>query len=62
MTAGEFLQDAATIVRDRSRTYGHPGEMFERVAVRWSRAHDPGHLDSPIDIAGCTTCPAEVRR
>ena len=24
MTAGEFLQDAATIVRDRRRSYGDP--------------------------------------
>jgi Domain of unknown function (DUF6378) len=37
MTAEQLLQQAASVVRDRRRTYGHPRELFERVAVRWSQ-------------------------
>jgi hypothetical protein len=37
MNGEELLTQAATIVRDRRRTYGDPAELFERVAVRWSQ-------------------------
>ena len=37
MTGEELLQHAAAVVRDRRRSYGDPGDLFERVAVRWSQ-------------------------
>ena len=37
MTAEQLLEQAASVVRERRRTYGQPRELFERVAVRWSQ-------------------------
>ena len=37
MTAEQFLEQAASVVRERRRTYGRPRELFERVAIRWSQ-------------------------
>ena len=37
MTAEQLLEQAASVVRDRRRTYGQPRDLFERVAVRWSQ-------------------------
>ena len=37
MTGEDLLVHAAAVVRDRRRVYGEPGELFERVAVRWSQ-------------------------
>ena len=83
MRAEHLLQQAASIVDRRRRTYGQPTELFEHVARRWSPvlgvnitpaqamlclvdlkvarlAHDPGHLDSIIDIGGYAGCLAEL--
>jgi hypothetical protein len=37
MTAEQLLEQAASVVRDRRRTYGEPRDLFEGVAVRWSQ-------------------------
>ena len=37
MTAEQLLEQAASVVRERRRTYGQPRDLFERVAVRWSQ-------------------------
>ena len=37
MTAEQLLEQAASVVRERRRTYGQPRELFERAAVRWSQ-------------------------
>jgi Domain of unknown function (DUF6378) len=37
MTAEQLLKQAASVVRDRRRTYGQPRDLFERVAARWSQ-------------------------
>lgn len=37
MTGEELLVLAAAVVKDRRGVYGDPGELFERVAVRWSQ-------------------------
>ena len=48
MTAGQLLEQAASVVRDRRRTYGQPRDLFERVAIRWSQ------------VLGITVTPGEV--
>jgi hypothetical protein len=48
ITAEQLLEQAASVVRDRRRTYGQPRELFERVAIRWSQ------------ILGITVTPAQV--
>jgi Domain of unknown function (DUF6378) len=48
MTAEQLLEQAASVVRERRRTYGQPRELFERVAVRWSQ------------VLGATVTPAQV--
>ena len=48
MTAEQLLEQGASVVRDRRRTYGQPRELFERVAIRWSQ------------ILGITVTPAQV--
>jgi hypothetical protein len=83
MRAQQLLEQAASIVDRRHRTYGQPTELFEHVARRWSLVHgvnvtpaqailclidlkvarlthDPGHVDSIIDIAGYAGCLAEL--
>jgi Domain of unknown function (DUF6378) len=83
MRAEHLLQQAASIVDRRPRTYGQPTQLFEHVARRWSLVlgvnitpaqamlclvdlkfarltHDPGHLDSIIDIGGYAGCLAEL--
>jgi hypothetical protein len=37
MKAGALLQHAAAVVDRRRTTYGDPGDLFERVAARWSQ-------------------------
>ena len=37
MTAEQLLEQAASVVRERRRTYGQPRDLFERVAARWSQ-------------------------
>jgi Domain of unknown function (DUF6378) len=48
MTAEQLLEQAASVVRDRRRTYGQPRDLFERVAIRWSQ------------VLGITVTPSEV--
>jgi hypothetical protein len=83
MRAEQLLEQAASIVGRRRRTYGRPTDLFDHVARRWSLVlgvtvtpaevmlclvdlkvarltHDPGHLNSVIDIAGYAGCLAEV--
>jgi hypothetical protein len=48
MTAEQLLEQAASVVRDRRRTYGQPRDLFERVAIRWSQ------------VLGITVTPGEV--
>jgi hypothetical protein len=48
VTAEELLEQAASVVRGRRHTYGHPCELFERVATRWSQ------------VLGITVTPAQV--
>ena len=37
MTGEDLLVHAAAVVRERRRVYGEPGELFDRVALRWSQ-------------------------
>jgi hypothetical protein len=37
MTGAELLAQAAAVVDQRRQSYGEPGLLFERVAVRWSQ-------------------------
>jgi hypothetical protein len=37
MTAEQLLEQAASVVCDRRRTYGQPRDLFERVAARWTQ-------------------------
>lgn len=37
MKAGALLQHAAAVVDRRRASYGDPGDLFERVAARWSQ-------------------------
>lgn len=48
MTAEQLLEQAASVVRDRRRSYGHPRDLFEQVAARWSQ------------VLGITVRPAHV--
>jgi Domain of unknown function (DUF6378) len=47
-TAEQLLEQAASVVRDRRRTYGQPVDLFERLAARWSQ------------VLGITVTPAQV--
>ena len=40
MTAEELLEQAASVVRERRRTYGQPRDLFERVARAGPRCSD----------------------
>ena len=51
MTAEQLLEQAASVVRDRRRTYGQPRDLFERVAVRWSQVL--GVRVTPAQVAVC---------
>jgi hypothetical protein len=51
MNADDLLQRAATVVRDRRRTYGEPVDLFERVAVRWSQVL--GAKITPAQVLVC---------
>jgi hypothetical protein len=37
MNADHLLEQARAVVRHRRGTYGAPGSVFERAAVRWSQ-------------------------
>jgi hypothetical protein len=56
MTGEELLTLAAAVVRDRRRTYGEPGELFERVAVRWSQ-----HLGTEVTASQVGLCLADLK-
>jgi hypothetical protein len=51
MIADDFLQHAATLVRDRRRTYGDPRDLFEIVARRWSQVL--GAKVTPVQVGLC---------
>ena len=51
MNADDFLQRAATVIRDRRRIYGEPVDLFERVAVRWSQVL--GTKITPVQVLVC---------
>lgn len=53
MTGEELLQHAASVVRDRRRTYGEPRELFERVAVRWSQVLGTRVTAAQVNICLC---------
>ena len=48
MTGAELLAQAAAVVDQRQQSYGEPGLLFERVAVRWSQ------------LLGCEVTAAQV--
>jgi hypothetical protein len=71
MTAEQLLKQAASVVRDRRRTYGQPRDLFERVTARQVAVclidvkvarltHDPRHPDSITDVAGYAAILAEL--
>ena len=51
MTAEQLLEQAASVVRDRRRTYGQPRDLFERVAARWSQVL--GMRVTPAQVVVC---------
>jgi hypothetical protein len=51
MTAEKLLAEAAAVVRDRRHSYGHPLDLFERVAVRWSQVL--GTKVTPAQVIVC---------
>ena len=51
MNADHLLQRAGGVVRDRRRLYGEPGDLFERVAVRWSQVL--GTKVTPAQVIVC---------
>jgi hypothetical protein len=56
MTAEQLLEQAASIVRDRRRTYGQPRDLFEQIARRWSFV-----LGSKVTPAQAVLCMLEVK-
>ena len=56
MTDEELLTLAAAVVRDRRRTYGEAGELFERVAAHWSR-----HLGIEVTAIQVGLCLADLK-
>jgi hypothetical protein len=56
MTGEELLQHAAAVVRDRRQTYGEPGELFERAAVRWSQ-----HLGTRVTAVQVALCLCDLK-
>jgi Domain of unknown function (DUF6378) len=56
ITAEHLLEQAASVVRERRRTYGQPRELFERVAVRWSQV-----LGVQVTPARAALCMLEVK-
>jgi hypothetical protein len=48
MTAEDFLDQAARLVTRRLHDYGAPGDLFDRVAARWSQ------------VVGTKVAPAQV--
>jgi hypothetical protein len=56
MTAEQLLEQAASVVRERRRTYGQPRELFERVAVRWSQV-----LGVQVTARQVATCLIDVK-
>jgi Domain of unknown function (DUF6378) len=51
VTAEQLLEQAASVVHDRRHTYGHPCELFERVATRWSQVL--GIMVTPAQVILC---------
>ena len=51
MNADDFLQHAATVVRDRRQSYGDPRDLFETVANRWSQVL--GAKVTPVQVGLC---------
>jgi Domain of unknown function (DUF6378) len=56
MTAEQLLEQAASFVRDRRRTYGQPRELFEQIARRWSLV-----LGLEVTPAQAVQCMLEVK-
>ena len=56
MTGRELLAQAAAVVEDRRRTYGEPGLLFERVALRWSQV-----LGVEVTAAQVGLCLADLK-
>ena len=56
MTAGQLLEQAASVVRDRRHTHGQPRDLFERVAVRWSQL-----LGAPVTPAQVVLCLIDLK-
>jgi hypothetical protein len=51
MTADEFLQHTAAVVRSRRCSYGNPSDLFQRVATGWSQIL--GVKVSPVQVGLC---------
>jgi Domain of unknown function (DUF6378) len=56
MTAEQLLEQAASVVRERRRTYGQPRELFERVASRWSQV-----LGTEVAAAQVIVCLVDLK-
>jgi hypothetical protein len=56
VTAEQLLEQAASVVRDRRHAYGQPGDLFERVAVRWSQV-----LGLPVTPAQVIVCLIDLK-
>jgi hypothetical protein len=56
MKAERLLEKAASVVRDRRRTYGQPRELFGQIAGRWSLV-----LGLEVTPAQAVLCMLEVK-
>ena len=56
MTGEDLLALAAAVVKHRRGVYGDPGELFERVAVRWSQV-----LGVKVTAAQVGLCLADLK-
>jgi hypothetical protein len=56
LKAEMLLEQAASVVRERRRTYGQPRELFERVAVRWSQV-----LGVQVTVRQVAACLIDVK-
>jgi Domain of unknown function (DUF6378) len=56
MTAEQLLEQAASVVLERRRTYGQPRELFEQIARRWSVV-----LGLEVTPAQAVQCMLEVK-
>jgi hypothetical protein len=56
MNAEQFLKHAAGLVDRRRAEYGQPGDLFERVAVRWSQT-----LRTKVTPAQVSVCLVDLK-